>query len=636
MSETLLPNSSHYQVNRTLMGALLILMCGLIPLSENTVAQMESSNFRLANGGWTGGGGRSSGTGVVVVGSVPISGSRMSFANNWAGYTGLIGIGLGVGGEFLAYYTNQMIDTVEISDKVLKVCYGGGAGALSGQLYFRPGGAVGYSITYLVQTQGDTLTARIPSDRLGIRGLEFFFKLARGTDTLFLALDDSTYVWVTHFTNSEGQAPRLTRASSYRMIGLPIEIEGSRQVSAVFEDDLGQADPSKWRLGHYTTRNDSVIEFPDCDPVQPSRGYWLITKERESFGAAGFSVRPQLVHEGIPYYPVPVVRGWNQIANPFGFAVDFQDVLYERNGVIEKHDSTTNVFWYAGAGYSTPKIMNAWSGYFFFTWETSLTLLFPYQEFGLPAGTKLNASVLASDNLDWTVGLSLSAGGKLSETCYAGSSNLALNGPDQLDQPMPPAPPGLPVCGFSMKPDNPYLWRVDAREPIDSISEWEIVYGLGPNRKLLIDGIEQLPNDFSVLLLLDIGTQILIESDQQIRLPDDSRSTRLLIGRIETIQLAASDALPANFILKQNFPNPFNPNTSLRFSLPVSGQVQLVVYNLLGQQVRLLVDRPMAAGVHTVVWDGRLADGNLAASGVYFYRLISDNFVASKKMVLIK
>lgn len=72
MSETLLPDSSHYQVNRTLMGALLILMCGLIPLSENAVAQMESSNFRLANGGWTGGGGRSSGTGVVVVGSVPI------------------------------------------------------------------------------------------------------------------------------------------------------------------------------------------------------------------------------------------------------------------------------------------------------------------------------------------------------------------------------------------------------------------------------------------------------------------------------------------------------------------------------------------------------------------------------------
>ena len=636
MSKASFQNSRPVHIRRLLVGLLLMLLCGLFPLSENGVAQMESSNYRLANGSFTGGGGFSSGSGLAVVGSVPISGSRSASADNWVCYTGLTGTALGVGGEFVAYYTNQLLDTVEISDKLLKVSYGGGAGELSGQLFYRPGGAIGYAVTSLIKGEGDTLTAQLPSDHLGIRGLEFFFKLARGADTLFLAYSDSTYTWVTHFANSLGQVPRTTRASSYRMIGLPIEIEGSRQVASVFEDDLGQADLSKWRLGNFTTRGDSVMEFPECDPVIPGRGYWLITKDRELFGAAGYSVQPEFVHDGIPYLPIAVSEGWNQIANPFGFAVDFQDVIYERSGVIGLHDSTANVYWYAGAGYSAPKIMNAWSGYFFFTRETSLRLLFPYQEFGLPGGSKLNASPLTTDNLDWTIGLRLAVHNKLSEPCYAGSSSLAVAGLDQLDQPMPPAPPGLPVIGFSMKQDNPYLWRVDAHAPIDSIGKWELLFGPGLDRELLIDGLDQLPDGFTVLLLLDIGTQLLIESDRSIRLPDDSRSARLLIGRTDRVQTAASEALPGKFTLEQNFPNPFNPNTSLRFALPKASRVQLVIYNLLGQEVRGLVDRYVEAGVHTVVWNGRLGDGRPAASGIYFYRLMSDQLVASKKMLLLK
>ncbi len=89
--------------------------------------------------------------------------------------------------------------------------------------------------------------------------------------------------------------------------------------------------------------------------------------------------------------------------------------------------------------------------------------------------------------------------------------------------------------------------------------------------------------------------------------------------------------LPATFALEQNFPNPFNPTTQIPFSLPTAGEVNLTVYNVLGQEVARLVDGFRAAGEYTVEFDG----GNLA-SGIYFYRLQTGTESVTKRMVLIK
>ena len=90
-------------------------------------------------------------------------------------------------------------------------------------------------------------------------------------------------------------------------------------------------------------------------------------------------------------------------------------------------------------------------------------------------------------------------------------------------------------------------------------------------------------------------------------------------------------ALPKVLDLKQNFPNPFNPSTTISFSLPARADVNLTVFNILGQQVEKLVDGTMEAGDHSVVWN---ADHQ--ASGLYFYRLAYENKVLTKKMTLLK
>ncbi|HHJ52886.1 MAG TPA: T9SS type A sorting domain-containing protein, partial [Caldithrix abyssi] len=103
-------------------------------------------------------------------------------------------------------------------------------------------------------------------------------------------------------------------------------------------------------------------------------------------------------------------------------------------------------------------------------------------------------------------------------------------------------------------------------------------------------------------------------------------------GAIATSVPTDKETLPENFILEQNFPNPFNPKTVIRYRLPAAGLVELSVYSVLGQKVATLVTGKQKAGVHTVQWNG----SNMA-SGVYFYCLKTNaGVVLTKKMILLR
>jgi hypothetical protein len=89
--------------------------------------------------------------------------------------------------------------------------------------------------------------------------------------------------------------------------------------------------------------------------------------------------------------------------------------------------------------------------------------------------------------------------------------------------------------------------------------------------------------------------------------------------------------LPKQFALEHNYPNPFNPSTTIKYELPRTSNVTLSVYDILGREVSVLVNEKREAGVHEVKFDG----SNLA-SGVYFYRLQAGDFVATNELVLLK
>jgi D-alanyl-D-alanine carboxypeptidase len=92
-----------------------------------------------------------------------------------------------------------------------------------------------------------------------------------------------------------------------------------------------------------------------------------------------------------------------------------------------------------------------------------------------------------------------------------------------------------------------------------------------------------------------------------------------------------TNEVPRKYMLQQNYPNPFNPETKIRFSLPAEGFVKLTVYDVLGKEVKVLVNRELKPGAYETDWN---ASGN--PSGIYFYKLESKGFTQTKKMILVK
>ncbi len=93
---------------------------------------------------------------------------------------------------------------------------------------------------------------------------------------------------------------------------------------------------------------------------------------------------------------------------------------------------------------------------------------------------------------------------------------------------------------------------------------------------------------------------------------------------------------PEQFQLNQNYPNPFNPETNISYSLPQGANVRLTIYDILGQEIRVLVDEYQNPGEKNIIWDGHNMRGEDVSSGIYFYRLLADDYTQTKKMSLLR
>ncbi|GAB4368277.1 MAG: hypothetical protein Kow0042_09360 [Calditrichia bacterium] len=106
--------------------------------------------------------------------------------------------------------------------------------------------------------------------------------------------------------------------------------------------------------------------------------------------------------------------------------------------------------------------------------------------------------------------------------------------------------------------------------------------------------------------------------------------------QVTTLKLSKERIVPLTFSLSQNYPNPFNPTTTIKYSLPTNEQVELVIYNALGQKVRTLVSEYQKAGYYEVVWDATADNDQQVGSGIFFYRIKAGKHTAIKKMLVLK
>jgi len=106
--------------------------------------------------------------------------------------------------------------------------------------------------------------------------------------------------------------------------------------------------------------------------------------------------------------------------------------------------------------------------------------------------------------------------------------------------------------------------------------------------------------------------------------------------------MGCNTALPTSFKINNNYPNPFNPTTDIRFGLPEMSNVKLYIYNIMGQKVATLVDGSLNEGYHHAVWNADSKNDNVIASGIYFCKIEAKGLVSGKsytkinKMMLVK
>jgi hypothetical protein len=161
----------------------------------------------------------------------------------------------------------------------------------------------------------------------------------------------------------------------------------------------------------------------------------------------------------------------------------------------------------------------------------------------------------------------------------------------------------------------------------------------------MINGILEgsVPEDL-VIVLIDIQKREFfydfvnngVELVKNSGLPYD---LKLVAGDIEYVNRTTQEILnnvPIEFSLGQNYPNPFNPRTKMKYSLPRYAEVNITIYNVLGQEVVVLLNKQKEYGYHVISWDGNDEYGKQVASGVYFARLTTESFTQTKKMLLLK
>lgn len=189
---------------------------------------------------------------------------------------------------------------------------------------------------------------------------------------------------------------------------------------------------------------------------------------------------------------------------------------------------------------------------------------------------------------------------------------------------------------------------------LKSINSYDVTVDDGSGECLVdADGFVGVDQDPNPLFYIDRDNEVLIlNSADTIRVGDEIEMVQgVFTFSFGTYKIEVRDLrdlgytvgvkgdvpiTPLTYALDQNFPNPFNPETRIYFSIPEAQKVQLVVYNVMGQQVRRLVDTQYAAGRHVINWDGRNETGALVPTGVYIYRIKAGDFVDYKKMTLMK
>ncbi len=489
---------------------------------------------------------------------------------------------------------------------------------------------------------GQEYEQSIPRESVTSRGVEYFIT-ANAINGLSNREPASGFHSISIDVENEFKPTRQffgEHETSYRLFSVPLDLE-NKDARAVLEDDLGQYKNSEWRF--YELREDSnYYELPDVSLLLPGKAFWLIVKRTGQVIDTG----PGRSNFTDSKYAISLDPAWNFVANPFNFTIPVQNLSLKRNKEMPELRSYQGQWNDATIESLKVKEIQPFEGYAIFVESRDTLLVNP----DLTDSTGLLFSrvhaITTDERRPWLIRIHARCRGVRDGDNVAIISANAYAQHDDLDHPEPP------VIGEYVSVYFPHrewdtlakTYCIDARpEPTEGeVWGFEVKTNIRDKVNLTFEGIASVPSEFEVWLVdeaLQITQNLRESATYSVAGSEHPKALRLVVGKREFIaeQLAEIALVPATYELSQNFPNPFNPVTTIRYGLPQAERVSLKIYNLLGEEVATLVhDEQKAAGYHVAIWDGRGKNGNGVASGVYAYRMTAGSFTSTKKLALIK
>jgi len=511
--------------------------------------------------------------------------------------------------------TANITDNINVQDASLFYCQGGDS----------------QFISKTMSQSGNDYTGTIPATAAGSRGVEYYISATdvnnniKKTDTYSIQI-----VLSGNGIEKTTAQPAGTAQTAYRLVSIPLAADNKKPAN-VLEDDLGTYNNTNWRF--FELKSDqSYTEYPNTGDMVAGKGFWLIVKAADKKINTGAGKTNPLDTQ----FEISLSQGWTFVGNPFNFALPLSHVKMQ-------NDSALDIRSFTGSWSEVKNSLTPFEGYAVYSTSGTKLLLDP----DLSATTQFMKPIDVENNEEWKIHIEALCQDARDKDARVVISSRASEKYDRLDRPEPPVI-GEYVSVYFPHPE----WKEPSRNfstdarPMSfngEIWDFEVKTNIRDNVKLNFKGLDSVPQEYEIWFIDETNkvVQNLREKDYcQIGLTRElPKKLKLAVGQSDFIkdQFDKHNVIPTEFQLYQNFPNPFNPTTTIRFALPTDEKVSLKIYNFIGQQVVTLLDNnKKKAGYHTIIWDGTNRFGESVASGMYLYYLKAGQFTDTKKMVFIK
>ena len=515
------------------------------------------------------------------------------------------------------------------------------------QLQYRRSGDLTSTPIAMSSVSGNTYRATIPSAVVSSRGVDYAILATDADNAQTRAPVEvkkffSIPISIVSETKPSAQ-PGGTAANAYRLISAPFQLADASAL-AVLQDDLGSYNNTVWRLfgldaGQPLTNKSPYVEVSQNGTFTPGKSFFLIVNESKTVDAGpGQSIRTD------QEYSITLLPGHNFVASPFNFSIPLSKLRLQSNSAFSLQ--TFNGTW-------TPitDVISPWEGYYLpNNGGNDVLLVNP----NLTAGAQPRAG-----DTGWRLQISAICGEARDLYNFAGVAPASADNWDDHDVPEPP-PIGDFVSVYFPHPEWQKLFQRytnDVQSATSANHRWNFSVETSVANQtvsLKFDGLNEVAPELSVFLV-DVELnykQNLRENtayQYQPREVERPKEFSLFIGKEDFVaaQTASVQGVPENFVLEQNFPNPFGvggayllqseAKTMIRFGLPEKSVVTIKIFDLAGREVAKLLEKvEMPPGLHQRVWDGRDARGRLVPNGIYFYRLTAGSEVRTMKMMVIR